>query len=110
MINATGIIEINKKFDNGTVVNRSSLEFALSSAKNTKDWIKQLAHIVRAILIDHVFEEGNKRTAAAIILYYFESNKVAYEPYKVDKIIVEIIKKNINSVEHIRRKLKDAIR
>ncbi len=110
MITEKGIIEINKKFDKGNVVNKSSLDFALSSAKNTKDWIKQLACIVRAILIDHVFEEGNKRTAAAIILYYFEAYQVAYDPYKIDKVIVEIIVKNINSVEHIRRKLKDAIR
>lgn len=110
MISVDGIIEINKKFDKGVVVNRSSLEFALSTALNTKDWFRQLACIVRAILIDHVFEEGNKRTTAAIILYYFEDYKVAYDPYKIDKIIVEIIKNNINSTEHIRRKLKDVIR
>ena len=110
MITIEGIIEINKKFDIGNVVNKSSLDFVLSRTKNTKDWIKQLAGIVRAILIDHVFEGGNKRTAAAVILYYFESYQVAYDPYKVDKVIAEIIVKNINSVEHIRRKLKDAIR
>ncbi len=110
MITTNGIVEINKKFDKGIIVNRSSLEFALSMILTTKDLFRQLACIVRAILIDHVFEEGNKRTAAAIIVYYFEENKIAYDPYKIDKIIVDIIKNNINSTEHIRRKLKDVIR
>ncbi len=110
MITEKGIIEINKKFDNGTVVNKSSISFALSSMNASKDWFKQLAYIVRALLIDHVFQEGNKRTAAALIIYFFEAHNVAYDQYKVDKIIAEIILKNINSVEHIRRKLKDAIR
>jgi len=110
MINKKDMAEINKKFDNGIVVNKSSLDFALSSLHSTKDWIKQLAYLVRAILIDHIFQEGNKRTAAAVIIYFFESNKVAYDPYKVDKVIAEIASKNINSIEQIRRRLKDAIR
>ena len=110
MITEIGLIEINKKFDKGIIVNRTSLSFALSSVQATKDWFKQLAYLVRAILIDHVFQEGNKRTAAALIIYFFENHKVAYDQYKVDKIIAEIILKNISSVEYIRRKLKDAIR
>ena len=110
MITADGLIEINKKFDNGNLVNKSSLEFAISSTYKTKDWVKQLSYIVRAILIDHVFEEGNKRTAAALVFYFFEAYQVAYDPYKVDKIIAEITFKNISNIEHIRRKLKDAIR
>lgn len=110
MITEKGLIEINKKFDTGTIVNRSSLSFALSSIQASKDWFKQLAYLVRAILIDHVFHEGNKRTTAALIIYFFEAHKKAYDPYKIDKIIADILVDNINSVEHIRRKLKDAIR
>ena len=110
MITEEGIIEINKRFDKGLIVNRSSLDFSLSAAKNTKDWIKQLAYLIRALLIDHVFQEGNKWTAAALILYFFEAHKVAYDPYKIDKIIAEIVSKNVGNAERIRRKLKDAIR
>lgn len=110
MINKEDLIDINKKFDKGIMKNESSLEFALSSLSRTKDWTKQLAYLVRAILIDHVFQEGNKRTIAALIVYFFEEHKVAYDPYKVDRVIVEIVKKNINNLEQIRRKLKDAIR
>jgi len=110
MITEKGLIEINKKFDKGVVINRSSLDFALSRLSNTKDWIKQLSYLVRALLIDHAFQEGNKRTAAALILAFFEDHKIDYDTYKIDKIIAEIASKNINHIEIIRRKLKDAIR
>ena len=110
MINEEGLIGVNKRFDEGIVVNKNSLDFAISSIQNSKDWVKQLAYLTRALLIDHIFQEGNKRTAAVLILYFFEEHKVAYDSYKVDKIIVEIISKNISNVEQIRRKLKDAIR
>ena len=110
MITEKGLVEINKKFDVGAIVNKNSLSFALSSTQTTKDWFKQLAYLVRALLIDHIFQEGNKRTAAALITYFFEDRKVAYDQYKVDKIIAEIVLKNISSIEQIRRKLKDAIR
>ena len=36
MITKEDIIELNKQFDNGKVINNSSLEFALSSSKNTR--------------------------------------------------------------------------
>ena len=110
MITESGLIEINKRFDIGVVVNKSSLDFALSSAKNTKDWVKQLSYLVRALLVDHIFQEGNKRTTAVLILYFFEVHKTAYDLYKIDKIIAEIASKNINDIEKIRRKIKDVIR
>lgn len=110
MISSNTIIEINKQFDRGNVVNKQSLSFALSSANSTKDWIKQLAYITRAILIDHVFEEGNKRTTAAVIAASFEIHKLAYDPYKLDLLIVEMIKKNITDINKIRRMIKNATR
>ena len=110
MITELGLIEINKKFDKGVIINKSSLDFALSYAKNTKDWVKQVAFLLRALLVDHIFQEGNKRTGSALLLYYFETHKVGYDPYKVNKVVAEIASKNISSVEQIRRKLKDVIR
>jgi len=104
------IVEINKEFDKGNVVNESSLDFALSSIKQTKDWIKQLAYLVRAILIDHVFEEGNKRTAAVLIMVFIEENKLDYDPQKVDQIVIDILKKNITDIKKIRRLIKNAIK
>ena len=104
------IVKINKQFDSGRIVNKSSLEFALSSSNDSKDWLKQLAYLVRAIIIDHIFEEGNKRTASALIMAVLEENKIAYDPQKVDAIIIEIIKNNITIINKIKRMIKDATR
>lgn len=103
------IVSINKEFNKGNIVNRSSLEFALSLAGKTKDWITQLAYIIRAIVLDHVFEEGNKRTAVAVLIAYIEAHKKSYDIYKLDQIIVNMIKKNITDIAKIRRLIKGGI-
>lgn len=110
MINKQDIIEINRNFHSGIIVNGSSLDFALSHTKDSKDWIKQLAYLVRAILIDHVFEDGNKRTASNLMMTILEYQKLSYDPNKIDQIIIKILKNRINSVEEIRRMIKNAIR
>ena len=110
MIKKQDIVNINRKFDKGNVINSSALDFALSSVNHSKDWITQAAYLTRAILIDHVFEEGNKRTAAAVIYSFFESYGKAYDPYKVDKIITDMIIKNITDIAKIRRMIKNAVR
>ena len=110
MITKKALIEINKEFDIGKIINEGSLEFAISNANSTKDWIKQLAYLTRAILIDHVFFGGNKRTTAALIISALEEKKFAYDPFKVDKLIIDIINKNITSINQIRRMIKDVIR
>jgi len=110
MLTKKAIIEINKEFDVGKVINEGSLDFAISSANETKDWIKQLAYLTRAILIDHVFSEANKRTTAALIMAILEEKKVGYDPYKIDNLIINIIKNNITNINQIRRIIKDVIR
>ena len=110
IISANDIIEINKKFDKGHVVNKSSLDFAISSSDRSKDWITQLAYLVRAILIDHIFEEGNKRTATALISSVLELHKIAYDPIRIDKLIIQIVINNIIDLTLIRRLIKDVIR
>ncbi len=110
MFKENDIIEINKEFDSGVIVNKSSLDFAIKSTEITKDWVTQASYLVRAIALDHVFEEGNKRTALAVLLTYFEANKKAYDIYRVEKVIIDIITKNITSIENIRRMIKNAVR
>ncbi len=110
MLTEKDMIEINKRFDKGIVVNKSSLNFTIKIVESTKDWITQSAYLVRAIALDHVFEEGNKRTALAILLAYFQASKKAYDIYRVEKIVIDIITKNIASIEKIRRMIKNAIR
>jgi len=104
------IISLNKEFEEGSVHNEASLEFALSYAKKTENWTKALAWLVRAILIDHVFEEGNKRTAALLIKTYAEyENHETYDD-KVVLLIKNIIIKNIKSITRIEDLIKDAIK
>jgi len=109
MLSQQEIIEINRMFDQGKVINKSSLEFAVASAKKTKDWITQLAYLLRSIVMDHVFEEGNKRTAAAVFMTYVEIHKKAYDEYKVDLLIRDLIQKKITDIAKIRRMIKNAI-
>ncbi len=108
MFTKQDIIQINKQFDSGVVVNNSSLEFAVSYVANSKSWLSQCAYLVRAVLIDHIFEEANKRTAAAVMIAYFKAQKLPYDIYKVDKVVVDIIMKNIADLNKIRRMIKDA--
>ena len=110
MITKELVVNVNKEFDKGMLVNKSSLDFALSYAKHSKDWLKQLALVVRSISLDHVFEEGNKRTASALIMGIFEEKKLAYDSHKVDELIINIITKNIRDIEKIRRLIRNAIR
>ncbi|MBW2965643.1 hypothetical protein KY342_00905 [Candidatus Woesearchaeota archaeon] len=103
------LININKKFARGIVVNKSSIEFALSSIK-TKSWIDQVAYLIRAILLDHVFEDGNKRTAASIIIAYYTEFEIGFDPQKITEVIIKITSKNINNVSKIKRMIKNVIR
>ncbi len=99
---------ISKEFSTGAIVNKSSLEFAISAAYKSKDWQEQLAFVVRAMLCDHIFIDGNKRTAAAYIIATFEDLKYRYEPFKIDRLVLKIAKNNITSVKTIRRMIENA--
>lgn len=104
------IIALNQQFDKGKLHNESSLDFALSYAKKTENWTKALAFLVRAILIDHAFEEGNKRTAALLIKSYAEyEGRHTYDD-KVAKLIKEMLLKNISGITRIEDMIKDAIK
>ena len=104
------IIALNQQFEDGSLHNEASLDFALGYAKKTENWTKALAFLVRAILIDHVFREGNKRTAAILIKSYTE-----YEGHKIydDEIlksIKKILLKNITSIAEIEDMIKNGIK
>ena len=104
------IISLNEDFEDGALHNESSLDFALGYARKTENWTKALAWMIRAILLDHVFEEGNKRTAALLIKAYVEYE--GYKTYddKIVKLVTNIILKNISSIKNIEDMIKDAIK
>ncbi len=103
------IIALNQEFEDGAVHNEASLDFALSYAKRTENWHKALAWLIRAILIDHVFEEGNKRTAALLLKSYVEFEGHRTYDDKIVKMIKEILLKNITDISKIEEMIKDAI-
>jgi prophage maintenance system killer protein len=103
------LTKINRKFSTGRIVNRSSLEFAESALKRTKNWQEQAAYIIRAIVADHAFEDGNKRTAAAYMIGILETYKIPYDPFKIDKMVLTIAK-GAKSIDKIRRMIRNAIR
>lgn len=109
MLSERDVIEVNKFFDKGAVVNRNSLHFAISSVETTKDWVTQLAYLLRSIVVDHVFEEGNKRTAVALFVAYCKYHKRAYDMYKIDLCIRDMIKKQITDIKKVRRLIKNAV-
>ncbi len=109
MLSKKDLITANKQFHTGKIANESSLDYALDNAKKTKDWIKAAAYLVRAILIDHAFEDGNKRTAAAVIMAYLEFNSLYYNPDKVSKLVIQLLKKNITDTRKIARMIQNVI-
>jgi prophage maintenance system killer protein len=103
------IIALNADLDTGRVVNSSSLDYAIATMRKNKNWRKACALIVRAILIDHVFEDGNKRTASAVIAIYLEMNGFDFNQDKVNQVVVKVLKNNITNTETIERLIHDAI-
>jgi prophage maintenance system killer protein len=109
-LNQKDIIALNQEFDDGNVTNEASLSFALSYAKRTENWTKALAYLVRAIVLDHVFEEGNKRTAALLVKAYAEFEGCSAYDDRVVKMIKTIITKKVTSINKIEEMIKDAIK
>ncbi len=110
MLSKKDVVVVNQEFDKGIVVNEGSLDFAVTQVQRSKNWLKTAAILTRAILIDHVFEEGNKRTAAAIIGTLMEMHSLAPDNEKIAKGITKILKGNISSIKEIEKVIKDGIR
>jgi prophage maintenance system killer protein len=109
MLTKKDIIAFNQKFDKGHFENESSLDFALSCLKQNISWSKKAAYLLRAILIDHVFEEGNKRTAYMVLIYCIEYEEYTINDKKAADIIKRIVLKNITSIQKIQRMIEDGI-
>jgi len=104
------LIELNKKFG-GNLSRDGSLDYALSAQKHKKygDY-KKLAYIWRAILVDHPFTDGNKRTALGAAIEFARKKKKNIDTDKLNKLIIKIAKKNIHSIAKIERSLRNAIK
>jgi len=104
------VINLNKKLG-GNLSRNGSLDLALSSQKNKKiGEYKKLAHLWRAIIVDHPFSDGNKRTALLVAVEFSHQNKKQFDQEKLAKIAIKIAKENITNINKIERKLKNAIK
>lgn len=99
------LIEVNRRFG-GTLRSVSSLEFAESYCANTESKYKHASAWLRAVLIDHPFSDGNKRTS----VYIIARTVGLMENIKMERIIEKIILKNITSLKKIEEMLKNANR
>ena len=103
------IVRINEGFG-GYLRNDASLDFAIKMQENNRLGIyKKLAYLWRAILVDHPFSDGNKRTMMYISLEFAnEYNKTVYNDLLTHHIH-SVASKNISEILNIERRIKNAI-
>ena len=110
LLNKKDIIRINQEIGgNGELQNNNSLEYALSIIKHKKSWLYELSYLLRALLVDHSFQDGNKRTALAVVLAYLNDKNFDYDKDKLLRNLWQISKKNIKDINKIARLIKGAI-
>ena len=109
-ISKKNLLRINKGFRGG-LRNDASLDFAFYTQNNSKIGLyKKLAYLLRAILVDHPFTDGNKRTATFLaIAFANEHNKQIDREILIHQII-SIAKKNLTDIRQISDRIKTAIK
>lgn len=111
LLNKKDLIRMNQEIgEQGSFQNESSLDFALHSIKAQKSWLLVVSTLVRSILIDHTFQDGNKRTAYLLITTALEYKGYDYDAQKLYLTVLTITKKNITNVHTILRLIKSGIR
>ena len=100
------VLEINRALG-GNLRSESSLDFAFTAAAEKSDR-RKLALLWRAILIDHPFDDANKRTVAAITRLYAQAKGLKIEPNRLAKEILNVSKNNIHDLKTVERRIKYA--
>ena len=104
------IICINQNFK-GSLRNDSSLDYSLEVQKSKKiGKYKKLAYLIRAILVDHPFSDGNKRTATYLILEFARQLNKSIANDLLESQIISIAKNNVTDIRNLERRLKNVIR
>lgn len=109
-ISKEDLLRVNRGFG-GNLRSGSSVDFALHMQKSKKlGEYKKLAYLWRAILVDHPFSDGNKRTAAFVSFAFAEEHKKQVDRELLLHHIIAIAKQNITDIRNIEWRLKNAIR
>jgi len=109
-ISKEDLLRINQGFG-GNLISDSSIDFAIEMQGNEKlgDY-KKLAYLWRAILVDHPFLDGNKRTATFFALQFAEENKKQIDRELIVHHALSIASKNITNIRQIEWRLKSCIK
>ena len=109
-ISKEDLLRINEGFG-GNIRTDSSLDFAIhmQDKKKIGDY-KKLAYLLRAILVDHPFSDGNKRTAMYLSLAFAEEYNKIVDRELLLHHIVSIAKQNLTEIKNIEQRIKNAIR
>ena len=109
-ISKKDLLRINHGFG-GNLRSYSSLDFAfdIQGNKNLGGY-KKLAYLLRAILVDHPFSDGNKRTATFLALSFASQYKKQVDEDLLLHHIISIAKNNITNIRNIEWRIKNAIK
>lgn len=109
-ISKEDLLRINKGFG-GNLRSNSSIDFAFETIKNTKlGKYKKLAYLLRAIIVDHPFSDGNKRTATFFAINFAEETNKQVDRELLLHQALSIAKNNITDIRSIEWRLKTCIR
>jgi prophage maintenance system killer protein len=109
-ISKEDLLRINKGFG-GNLRSDSSLDFAFERIESKKIGIyKKLAYLMRAILVDHPFSDGNKRTATFVAFAFAEENEFEVDRELLLHHVISIAKNNENNIKNIEWRLKSSIK
>jgi len=109
-ISKQDLLRINRGFG-GNLRSDSSLDFAFRKIEDSKIGpYKQLAYLLRAILVDHPFSDGNKRTATFLVFAFAESEKKEIDTDLLQHHIISIAKQNIQEIRNIEWRIKSIIK
>ena len=110
IISKEDLLRINRGFG-GNLRSDSSIDFAIDLQENKKlGEYKKLAYLLRAILVDRPFSDGNKRTATFLVLNFADQNKKQVDKELLLHHMVSIAKHNIIEIRNIEQRLKNCIR
>jgi len=109
-ISKEDLLRINKGFG-GNLRSDSSLDFAIDKVNSSKiGFYKKLAYVWRAILVNHPFSDGNKRTAVFLAYAFAEENKKYVDRDLLVYQAVSIAQKNLTNIRQIEWRIKNAIK
>jgi prophage maintenance system killer protein len=109
-ISKKDLLRVNHGFG-GNLRSGSSLDYAFNRFESKRfGFFKKLAYLWRAILVDHPFSDGNKRTAVFVAYALAGKQKKRVNGELLSHHAVSIANQNVQDIRKIERRLKNAIR